>query len=357
MNRYVIDRAALDGNVRQVVALAGVPVMAVVKANGYGFGLTEMALACKRGGITRFAITELDDIAPLRAVLDEGDDVLVMRSTALADEAAAIVRSGCIATVGSRAAARALDEAAAAAGAVARCHVKVDTGFGRYGFLPDDVEGVLTCYACENLRVEGVYTHFSAAYGDEALTRSQLAALKGVCAAVEAAGFSAGVRHAAKSPALFNVPEAKLDLVRIGSAFTGRVITLAPTGLTRVGYLEAQVIDVKTLPAGSPLGYGGAAQVKRETQVAFVSAGTQEGFGLAVEKPPTLRGALSTAKGAARKRRLEVVIGARAYPVLGEADLSLTLVDVTGGDVQAGALARLDPSPLMVGRNVPRVYV
>ena len=88
MNRYVIDRAALDGNVRQVVALAGVPVMAVVKANGYGFGLTEMALACKRGGITRFAITELDDVAPLRAVLDEGDDVLVMRSTALADEAA-----------------------------------------------------------------------------------------------------------------------------------------------------------------------------------------------------------------------------------------------------------------------------
>ena len=43
--------------------------------------------------------------------------------------------------------------------------------------------------------------------------------------------------------------------------------------------------------------------------------------------------------------------------MLGEADLSLTLVDVTGGDVQAGALARLDPSPLMVGRNVPRVYV
>ena len=77
----------------------------------------------------------------------------------------------------------------------------------------------------------------------------------------------------------------------------------------------------------------------------------------AVEKPPTLRGALSTAKGAAQKRRLEVVIGGRAYPVLGEADLSLTLVDVTGGDVQAGALARLDPSPLMVGRNVPRVYV
>ena len=165
------------------------------------------------------------------------------------------------------------------------------------------------------------------------------------------------MRHAANSPALFNVPEAKLDLVRIGSAFTGRVITLAPTGLKRVGYLEAQVIDVKTLPAGSPLGYGGAAQVKRETQVAFVSAGTQEGFGLAVEKPPTLRGALSTAKGAAQKRRLEVVIGGRAYPVLGEADLSLTLVDVTGGDVQAGALARLDPSPLMVGRNVPRVYV
>ena len=327
-----------------------------MKANGYGFGLTEMALACKRGGITRFAITELDDVAPLRAVLDEGDDVLVMRITALADEAAAIVRSGCIATVGSRAAARALDEAAAAAGAVARCHVKVDTGFGRYGFLPDDVEGVLACYACENLRVEGVYTHFSAAYGDGALTRSQLAALEGVCAAVEAAGFSAGVRHAANSPALFDV--------------RGE----AGSGAHRIGVHRAR--DHAGPDGPYARGLLGSAGHRREDAACGKSAGlwrrrageARDAGGVRVGRHAgRLRPGGGEASHAARrafhgegrgpKRRLEVVIGGRAYPVLGEADLSLTLVDVTGGDVQAGALAPVDPSPLMVGRNVPRVYV
>ena len=357
MNRYVIDRALLEDNIACVLQAASVPVMGVVKANGYGFGLREMALALKAQGVNSFAITELEDIAPLRDAVGEGADILVMRSTALADEARHVVESGCIASVGSVAAADALAAAARAAGVRARCHLKVDTGFGRYGFLPAQMDDVLACYAREDLAFEGMYTHFAAAYHDVAATRAQLSALEQVAEQVERAGFAAGVRHAANSPALFNVPEAKLDMVRIGSAFTGRVITLAPTPLERVGYLEAQVIDVKTLPAGSGVGYGGATRVKRETQVAFVSAGTQEGFGLAVEKPPSLRGALSAAKGAAAHRRLEVEIGGRAWPVLGEADLSLTLVDVTGGDVRAGDWARMDLNPMMVSPKVPRVYV
>lgn len=357
MNRYVIDRAALDANVRTVVACAGVPVMAVVKANGYGFGLEGLARACKKGGIRSFAITETEDISPLRKVVGKDDDVLVMRSTALSDEADAIVRAGCIATVGSLAAARALAAAARRAGTRARCHLKVDTGFGRYGFLPGEMDGALALYASEDLSFEGMYTHFSAAYGDVAQTRSQLAALEEAAEKVSKAGFCPGVLHAANSPALFNVPEAKLDMVRVGSAFTGRVITQNPVPLQRVGYLEAQVIDVKTLPFGSGIGYGGTEKTARETKVAFVSAGTQEGFGLATQKPPTIRGALSLAKGALAHRRFEVAIGGRSYPVLGEVDLSLTLVDVTDGEVQAGDSVRMDLNPLMVSPKVPRVYV
>lgn len=105
MNRYVIDRAALDGNVRQVVALAGRAghgrgegERLRFRPDGDGVGMQARrhhALRHHRVGRRR---------APARRA-GRGDDVLVMRSTALADEAAAIVRSGCIATVGSRAAA------------------------------------------------------------------------------------------------------------------------------------------------------------------------------------------------------------------------------------------------------------
>ena len=78
---------------------------------------------------------------------------------------------------------------------------------------------------------------------------------------------------------------------------------------------------------------------------------------MAAEKPATMRRALSAARGALERRRLEVRMGERAYPVIGEADLSLSLVDVTDGDVKIGDLARMDINPLMVSPNVPRVYV
>ena len=357
MNRYVIDRALLEGNIACVLQAASVPVMGVVKANGYGFGLREMALALKAQGVNSFAITELEDIAPLRDAVGEGADILVMRSTALADEARHVVESGCIASVGSVAAADALAAAARAAGVRARCHLKVDTGFGRYGFLPAQMDDVLACYAREDLAFEGMYTHFAAAYHDVAATRAQLSALEQVAEQVERAGFAAGVRHAANSPALFNVPEAKLDMVRIGSAFTGRVITLAPTPLERVGYLEAQVIDVKTLPAGSGVGYGGATRGQARDAGGVRVGGHAGGLWPCGGKAavPARRAFRGEGRGGpppsgGGDRRARVAGARRGGPI----------AHAGGRDGRRRARGRLGahgPQPMMVSPKVPRVYV
>ena len=362
MNRYVIDTQALIKNIARVKEVAGDCVLGVVKANGYGFGMLDEARLLQSEGISAFGITEIEDIVPLRKALGQDADILVMRSTALPEEARAILDTNCIATIGSPAAAQVLERAAQDAGKRARCHVKIDTGFSRYGFLPADIADILACYKAENLNVEGIYTHFSKAYVDAALTRAQLSVFLDVVAKIEAAGFCPGIRHTAASAALFNVGETKLDMVRIGSAFTGRVITNEPNGLVRVGHLEAQVIDIKTLPAGTKIGYGGETKVSRETRVAYVSAGTSEGFGLSVTKPPSTHQALSTLKGALKKRHLEVKFQndeghTFACPVLGEVDLSLSLADVTGANVSVGDIATMDLSPLMLSPKVERVWV
>lgn len=359
MNRYVIDRAAIARNVEKVVRRAGVDVMGVVKANGYGFGLAEMARILKEHGIAKFAITEVEDIDPLREAVGNDCDILVMRQTALDDEVRAIVASGCIATIGSLTSARVANQVAGELGTFARCHLKVDTGFSRYGFLPDDMQSITASYRMDNLRFEGMYTHFSTAYADESLTRVQAQALDKVACSLRAEGFDPGIRHAANSPALYNAPDTKLDMVRIGSAFTGRVITREPHDLERVGVLEARVIDLKTLPANSCVGYGGAVKLSRMTRVAFVSAGAQEGFGLVNWTTPTVRRVLSAAKGVLDKRHLSVEIGGRDFPVIGEADLSLSLVDITDGEdlVAIGDTVRMDVNPLMVSPKVLRVYI
>lgn len=357
MHRYIIDRSLLEENIEKILARASVPVIAVIKADGYGFGLAQMTDILKAHGLRMFAVTEIEDLPVLRGRLDAEDDVLVMRSTALEDELSAIAEAGCIATIGSPRALEAAVRVAGRHGAPLRCHVKVDTGFSRYGFTPDEIDGILACYKADALQVEGIYTHLSSAFADTVLTKAQVGRLCDVARRIEAAGFDPGMRHAANSPAFYNVEGCQLDAVRIGSAFTGRLITQKATGLNRIGYLEARVIDVRTLSASARWGYGGRVQVKRDTQVAFVSAGTREGFGVSVESPATMHKALSAAKGALKNRRQTVLIEGRSYPVLAEADLSMTMVDVTGADVKPGDVAIMDPNPLMVGPHVPRVYL
>ena len=92
MSRYVIDKTALIENVHYLQKKAGVPIIGVVKGNGYGFGLTELALILEHCGITTLAVTEVTDIDPLRAVLQPNTDILVMRSTCVDSEAASMPR-------------------------------------------------------------------------------------------------------------------------------------------------------------------------------------------------------------------------------------------------------------------------
>ena len=94
MSRYVIDKTALIENVHYLQKKAGVPIIGVVKGNGYGFGLTELALILEHCGITTLAVTEVTDIAPLRAVLQPNTDILVMRSTCVDSEARHIAAEG-----------------------------------------------------------------------------------------------------------------------------------------------------------------------------------------------------------------------------------------------------------------------
>ena len=134
MSRYVIDKTALIENVHYLQKKAGVPIIGVVKGNGYGFGLTELALILEHCGITTLAVTEVTDIDPLRAVLQPNTDILVMRSTCVDSEARHIADTDCIATIGSTRAAQAMQAAAADLGVKVPCHLKIDTGMGRYGF-------------------------------------------------------------------------------------------------------------------------------------------------------------------------------------------------------------------------------
>lgn len=356
MSRYVIDKKALDENIELVKEKAGVPVIGVVKGNGYGFGIREFTAILKEHGIKTFAVTEVTDIPELKEVLDD-EDILVMRSTCIENEAQIIAENGATATIGSLAAAEVMNAVAEKNGLNVKCHLKIDTGMGRYGFMPSEVESAIQCYSLPHLKFTGIYTHFSSAFRNTELTKAQLAMFRDTAKQIKDAVGDIGVMHASNSPALLNVEDVCLDTVRIGSAFTGRVITRNKSGLNRLGVLEAEVVDTKVVPAGYSIGYNGLYTTKRETKIAIVPIGHYDGFGLAKEKEQyDLRYVLSVFKRYLKKQQMYVRINGEMHFVIGGIGLSHTAVDITGTDIKPGDVASVDISPLMVNPRIPRVY-
>lgn len=356
MSRYVIDKSKLDENIEIVKSLAKVPLIGVVKGNGYGFGIKEFTKVLKEHNIKTFAVTEVTDIKELKEVLDD-EDILVMRSTCIESEAKEIASNNCIATIGSTKAALVMDDVSKKLGVKTKCHLKIDTGMGRYGFLPSQVEEAIKCYKLENLEFIGAYTHFSSAFRNEELTKAQLVLFNDTMNQIKKEVGNVGTLHCANSPALLNVEDVCLDTVRIGSAFTGRVITKSKNKLNRIGILEAEVVDIKTVPAGYSIGYNATYKTKRETKVAIVPIGHYDGFGLTKEKEQyTLRYVLSVFKRYLTKKQMYVRINGNIYSVIGGIGLSHTAVDITNSDVKIGDLASVDISPLMVNPRIERIY-
>ena len=131
-----------------------------------------------------------------------------------------------------------------------RCHIKLDTGMGRYGFLPQETaEAAALLQALPALRVEGVFTHLSDAANAKCTALQYRRFTEGV-RILQEAGIDTGLRHICASTAFLRYPEMHLDAVRLGSALLGRLSVPDTLGLERIGWLEAQVTELKTLPAG-----------------------------------------------------------------------------------------------------------
>ena len=356
MSRYVIDGKKLDENIETIKKKAGTEIIGVVKGNGYGFGMSELALILARHGIKCFAVTEISDISELRQVLPE-QDILVMRSTCVKAECEEIAKHNATACIGSLEAARVMNEVAKELGTKVKCNLKIDTGMGRYGFLPSEISKAVKCYEYENLEFTGAYTHFPTAFLNNGATKAQLEVFKDTMKKISEKVGDVGTLHCANSPALFNFDGVSLDAVRIGSAFTGRLIAYKKTGLNRIGRLEAEIVDTKTVPKGYTISYGGAYTTKRETKIAVIPFGHYDGFGLTQEdEVHDFASVLRAIKRMLKKERLTVTVNGKQYPIIGHIGLDHCTIDITDSDVKAGDTVVADISPLLVNQRIERVF-
>ena len=295
-----VDLAALRHNVAAIRRRIGpARLMAVVKADAYGHGLTEVAGTLRRCGVDAFAIANLTEALALRQVVGP-DPLILLFGAAFPFEIAALIAHNITPTITTLAEAQLFAVAAPRRLAV---HVKIDTGMGRVGFWHADAAAALRQIAAlPQLQIAGLYTHFPVADENLPETRRQLELFLAV-----AQGCS--LRHTANSAALLNLPAAVLDMVRPGLALYG--VAPGADDFLPVLAFKSRVAHVKTVTAGRTISYGQTFVAPVPMRVATVAAGYADGFSRQLSN-----------KGA-------VLIAGQRCRVLGRVTMDQIMVDVT----------------------------
>ena len=351
MNTYVISRELLEQNILQLKKQAkGVPIWAVIKGDGYGLGTLPLAELLADNGIERFCVTEVHEAELLRENGFRDAQILMLRSVSDRETLHRLLDLGVILTVGSWETAQMIDALARERADIAEEHIKIDTGMGRYGFLPSETERVIALYReMKHLAIGGIYTHFNCAFADDRLTKQEFAEFQNVIAQLRTAGLETGIVHCCNSSAFLKFPEMHCDGVRLGSAILGRMPFR--TKLRPVGYLESEVGELHIVPKGHSTGYGAVWTAKRETRLAIVPVGWYHGFHVSCRPDMTrardcLRSALSALKGILRRQRIYVEINGKRCPVVGAIGMLHCAVDVTEINCKTGDRVIVQMNPL-----------
>jgi alanine racemase len=275
-----IDLEAIRRNAQRMREIAGVGLMAVVKAGAYGHGLAPTARAAAHGGAGWLGVARVDEGLELRRSALE-TPILILGPTP-ADRLPEALEARLRLTVWSE---QHL-EAAAAAGSRhgdAFVHVKVDTGMNRIGARPEVVlDLVRRASRMTSLRVEGVYTHFACADGaDRRITERQNDQFADLVRALESNGLRPPLVHAANTAAALAYPETRWDLVRSGIGLFGMHPSpevRLPNGFRPALEWKTRLTRVARVPAGQGVSYGHRYVTRREERIGTIPVGYGDGF-------------------------------------------------------------------------------
>ncbi|TAJ78702.1 alanine racemase [bacterium] len=311
-----IDLEALRWNFRQVRKKVGRPVkvLSVVKANAYGHGAVQVARALEDEGSYGFGVATLEEGIELRKGGLQSP-VLILAGI-YPEQIEELLEYHLTPTICEVEALRLLERLARKRGVSLPFHLKVDTGMGRLGFLPSEIDSWMPELAgIKALKLEGVFSNFSQAErADGDYTQGQVETFKNVVKGLKAQGHHPRLVHLANSAAVIALPSSYFTMVRPGLVLYGiypsrdmaRRLSLKPV-LT----WKTRILQLKRVPKGAGISYGRTFVTKRESLIAVLPVGYADGCHRLLSNRGTV-----------------LVRGKRA-PIVGRICMDLTMIDVT----------------------------
>lgn len=329
-----IDLDALAHNFRETMKFVGVDIkyLAVVKADAYGHGAVECAKRLEKEGVDWFGVAipeegcELREAGIKRPILCLGSLFPGQEQLVVEHELTPVVFD--------------IDVASALSQHLGQrtydIHVKVDTGMGRLGFRwPEAREFARELKRFPNLNVTGIMSHFASADDpkQDEFTASQSERFDEAIRVFEEEGFEFDIVDIANSPGSIRCGDSHHEMVRLGGALYGLIDDIVPPTddqplLKPVLSLVSRIALIKTVPAGSGLGYGQTFHTARDSRIALVPIGYADGY----------------PRGESNSQN--AIINGCLAPVVGRVSMDWTILDVTDcGNVKKGDEVAL------IGRN------
>jgi len=316
LDRFAANLAAIASHAGQ-----GRRILLVVKADAYGHGAVEIARAGEELGVAVFGVATLHEGIQLR--LAGLRTPIVVLSPLLPSEIDEAVAHELEPTISDLAFGAAYSRAAGAAARSLRFHVEVDTGMGRTGVTDADAAAFVSqLVALPGLRLASLYTHFPDADDEDlGFAHEQVARFRAVLDRLAERGIRPPLVHASNSAGTLNLPEATFDGVRVGLIAYGHVPphARADLALQPVMAFKSRLLQVRDLPAGTPVSYGRTWVAERPSRIGVVGVGYGHGLSWLLSN----RGAM--------------LVGGRRAPIVGRVTMDLTMIDLTATpDAQVG---------------------
>ncbi len=342
-------------------------IMAVVKADAYGHGSVKVAGTALNHGASRLGVAFVEEGIILR---EHGFNApILVLNPPFADQVELFFEYNLVPTIFTADTAKLFSSQAVKRIQQKNIHVKVDTGMGRVGVFPHSAaeEFMQSISNLPNLVIEGIYTHFATAdEKDKSYAKKQLARFLQVINDLKQKRICPPVVHAANSAAALELPEAWLDMVRLGISMYGHYpsgeINKDTLPLKPLMSLKSRISYLKQVPAGTCISYGCTYNTHGNTLVATIPLGYGDGYSRVLSN------------------QADVLIKGKRHPVIGRVCMDQFMVDVskdpqvkTGDEVVligkqgnqtipaeeiAGLLGTINYEVLCaVNKRVPRVYI
>lgn len=294
----------------------GAQVMAILKANAYGHGLLPVALRLAHEGVDFYGVAFLEEAVQMRHAGIESP-ILILGGL-VGYQTKHFIDYHLDITASSLFKAQQISEEAARLGRTARVHLKIDTGMNRIGVRAEGaVEFALAVARLPHIEVVGIFSHFVRAQGpDMTLANEQLEQFTDVLDGCKKQGLEFPYVHMANSSALFNIPDARFNLVRPGISLAGYPPGAHldnDLGLKPAMSMQTEIVYFKGIRKGTGVGYMHTWTAPEDGWLATLPMGYGDGY------PRSL------------SNRGEVLIRGKRYPIVGNISMDQMMV-FTGQD-------------------------